>query len=183
MKIDPKKIGKCIGRGSYGQVYKYGLNQALKLGYHEAGRLQAIKTYKRVQIKKPMTMVAVFGFGEGIDFDLTYLKDWRGTSSCNYWLIMQLLKPLNYIENVLISTICESGYTLPEVLDRFRGTRYGKKTLRMLAKRVITWWGKVCAEGYMYDIHSGNVMKTKTGQFKLIDLDSFRFKRSRGKKS
>lgn len=152
--IDLSKLGERKKR-MFADLYPYGKNQVLKISYDlEKNEQKFLELLKWARNKKNIVKINKFG----------QLKD--GT----IWYVMDKLLP---IKKSNIRKIFDS-YGIEYNCCVLNGEKCecGEKYHSLKIKKFFSYINKY---KYFYiDMHSGNVMKEKNGNYKLIDLEGFR---------
>ncbi len=160
-KIDMTKFGALLGFGDDGYVYDYD-GRAFKFACENLYTATvAIQRIQRIYCNPNKYIVKIHSYN--------FYKE-------NYWYEMDKLYPLSEKEYSIFYEIfinqdeVHSGFTSEWILHldkKYRKSRQHRKMLKFL-KRIrnlpITH----------LDLHGGNIMKDKAGNYKLIDVESIR---------
>jgi hypothetical protein len=153
-------IGECIGKGVDGQVFALGDNEAIKFSSHYDQQLLA-----EIAAGHYTHYVAIIDFGVLIDR--------------THFTIMERLSPLSDDETKLFhSILSHEDRGLSKVLspaDLHRTLDGLEKGLAFDRKQVVKFYAAVILSSMTHlDLHPRNILKTKDGAFKLIDLNRIR---------
>lgn len=144
------KLGKRMYSGD-GDIYqlKGYPNRLVKIVYYNADRFAKIK---KVCSSKNASIVKIHKCGT-----------FTSNKSKSYYYIMDKLKPLpNEYEDTVIDIIGDFSFT--------------KKYPYFISKKLKSFLASTSKLKYKYaDIHSGNIMLDRFGNFKYIDLESFTY--------
>lgn len=153
-------VGRELGRGNEGVVYELGAAgmRVLKVNF-TAPRSQSVRSLAR-RTKGRAWAARMYESGR--------LKE-RG-----FWYVMERLYPapsrvVRLLDEVLKLRVARGEGRLTK--ERFE--RLYREVLNAMPGELRALVRKAKAAGYS-DIHGGNVMQTKTGALKLVDLESLR---------
>jgi len=159
---DLDKVGGMLGWGAHGTVYKYGERKAIKFG----SKWATDKRYKKLKkfIKKTKRYKAVVN-----------VYDCGRVGEEMYWIIMEYLpKPLSSKER------CGHIYTLKGYMMRswYKGGKNWSHDKAYDLKRLPKRWQTLARsmrriKERHIDMHTGNILKNKKGEPKMIDIESF----------
>lgn len=157
-----ENIGLWLGGGAEGEVYKFG-DRAIKFS----------KGYKRDYLEQ-LKIVKILAKYDRALVSKIYEQTYLGYG--NWYTIMEMMKGLSGEEILSIKNLC-SCY-LKDCIDC---DSFGNRLIDRTNKRMVNLDRSLNylyrAEGLIYkDWHSGNVMKSKQGVWKVVDINSFEVK-------
>lgn len=151
-----------IGVGTEGAVYDLGNGLILKVNVKSRG--QAITKIAARANRYPWT-------AKTLDAGLLHPK---GMSPRGFWYVSEKLYPIDARERRLLNVVGVAdwgkakGVTTPKASNT--AVELALKAMPAELRRVVE---KAKAAGY-HDFHGGNVMRTATGAYRIIDVESFR---------
>ena len=151
------KIGKFLDSGSIGSVYNLPSNRIIKISKIESrhiGKIFSTLDYLKILNSPCVSKIYEYGY-------IGVLKD-----SHYYYYITEKLKPLSLDENQYINLLCcyESNFKKEYYSKLNKKEKKFIKYLKIL---------KTKKNLYHHDFHYNNIMQTKCGELKLVDLESF----------
>ncbi len=155
--LDPLKIGKPIGCGLNfgGEVYKYEENKALKIiyGTDKVNHESFLKVCEYLKKKQPDCVVKIYDFGilpgENIP-----------------WYLCEKLKHCTVEFREDLKTMVSAYFT-------------GTINLKLSPKNQIFWKELISLDLYHRDFFPLNIMRDGNDNLKMIDIESFDFKKKK----
>lgn len=165
------KVGKKLGSGLEGVVYSYGKNKIIKIATARAAikgdgwnLKQSINVIEHLKQDVPSHIIKIGKYGILSEKDEVY------------YYTSDRLEKLTRGEELFIDDALVSDYDISlKYISQRRATKYNK-----LLKFLESLTSLYCDRSFKFDIsdiHTGNIMKTKSGEYKLVDFGYVELKR------